>query len=133
MTSERLGPQPISLANERRGCGTASSNPNIDIMLTQLIVVCGGGGFIGGHLVGDLRRQGFQHIRAVDIKPLDEWYQTHPEVENLQLLITFSDESFIWMPLSPLKVSFWTVLLEPTNIIPKLASILLSLTVLLVP
>ncbi len=55
------------------------------------------------------------------------------EVENLQLLITFSDESFIWMPLSPLKVSFWTVLLEPTNIIPKLASILLSLTVLLVP
>ncbi len=54
-------------------------------MQNQLIVVCGGGGFIGGHLVGDLRRQGFHRIRAVDIKPLDEWYQIHPDVENLQL------------------------------------------------
>lgn len=54
-------------------------------MKSDKIVVCGGGGFIGGHLVGDLLRQGFANIRSVDIKPLDEWYQTFPNVENLQL------------------------------------------------
>lgn len=53
--------------------------------LKDLTVVCGGGGFIGGHLVADLMRQGHQNIRAVDIKPLDEWYQKFPGVENLQL------------------------------------------------
>jgi len=36
---------------------------------SDLIVVAGGGGFIGGHLVADLRRQGFTRIRVVDIKP----------------------------------------------------------------
>src|SRR6187455_1711567 len=49
------------------------------------IVVCGGGGFIGGHLVADLLKQGHKDIRAVDIKPFDDWYQKFPEVENLQL------------------------------------------------
>jgi GDP-D-mannose 3', 5'-epimerase len=49
------------------------------------IVVCGAGGFIGGHLVADLLRQGHKDLRAVDIKPLDEWYQQFPQVENLQL------------------------------------------------
>ncbi|HZV33217.1 MAG TPA: NAD-dependent epimerase/dehydratase family protein [Verrucomicrobiae bacterium] len=49
------------------------------------IVVCGGGGFIGGHLVMDLLRQGHTDIRSVDIKPFDEWYQRAPKVENLQL------------------------------------------------
>ena len=49
------------------------------------IVVCGGGGFIGGHLVADLLRQGHTDIRSVDVKPLSEWYQTFPEVENLRL------------------------------------------------
>jgi GDP-D-mannose 3',5'-epimerase len=51
----------------------------------DLIVVCGGGGFIGGHLVAELVRQGHQRIRAVDIKPLDDWYQLLPEAENWQL------------------------------------------------
>lgn len=54
-------------------------------MSTKKVVVCGGGGFIGGHLVADLRRQGVKDIRSVDIKPLDEWYQVFPDVENLQL------------------------------------------------
>ena len=49
------------------------------------IVVCGGGGFIGGHLIADLTRQGHRDLRAVDIKPFDEWYQCFPDVENLQL------------------------------------------------
>src|SRR4051812_8813037 len=54
-------------------------------MNTKKIVVCGGGGFIGGHLVSDLLKQGHRDIRSVDIKPFDEWYQQFPNVENLQL------------------------------------------------
>jgi nucleoside-diphosphate-sugar epimerase len=54
-------------------------------MSSEAIVVCGGGGFIGGHLVANLLREGHTTIRAVDIKPFDEWYQRFPEVENLQL------------------------------------------------
>ena len=53
--------------------------------MNDLIVICGGGGFIGGHLVADLRRQGYSNLRSVDLKPLDEWYQTVPGVENVQL------------------------------------------------
>ncbi len=49
------------------------------------VVVCGGGGFIGGHLVNRLRREGFQNIRSVDIKPLPEWYQTFEAVDNVIL------------------------------------------------
>jgi GDP-D-mannose 3', 5'-epimerase len=51
----------------------------------QRIVVCGAGGFIGGHLVQHLNKNGAGEIRAVDIKPLDEWYQKTPGVENLSL------------------------------------------------
>ncbi len=54
-------------------------------MKDQLIVVTGGGGFIGGSLVADLRRQGYARIRSVDIKPFGEWYQRFDDVENLSL------------------------------------------------
>jgi nucleoside-diphosphate-sugar epimerase len=46
-------------------------------------LVAGGGGFIGGHLVGRLRERGLQ-VCAVDVKPLDQWYQIFDDVENLQ-------------------------------------------------
>jgi len=49
----------------------------------NLIVVCGAGGFIGGHLVADLLKQGCTCIRAVDIKTLERWYQRHDGVENV--------------------------------------------------
>ena len=52
-------------------------------MKNDLIVVCGAGGFIGGHLVADLLKQGHTRIRAVDIKPLDRWYQRFNGVENI--------------------------------------------------
>jgi nucleoside-diphosphate-sugar epimerase len=48
-------------------------------------VVCGAGGFIGGHLVKSLIAQGVDVIRGVDIKPLNEWYQVTDGVENLVL------------------------------------------------
>jgi nucleoside-diphosphate-sugar epimerase len=53
-------------------------------MSDKLILVAGGGGFIGGHLVAQLREQGFTQIRSVDVKPLDQWYQLFDDVENVQ-------------------------------------------------
>ena len=52
---------------------------------SQRAVVCGAGGFIGGHLVKNLIAQGVDVVRAVDIKPLNEWYQVTGSVENLVL------------------------------------------------
>ena len=41
----------------------------------DLIVIAGGGGFIGGALARYFRERGFTHVRAADKKPLPEWYQ----------------------------------------------------------
>lgn len=49
----------------------------------DLIVVAGAGGFIAGSLVAYLKRKGFTNLRAVDIKPVDQWYQRHEGVENI--------------------------------------------------
>jgi GDP-D-mannose 3',5'-epimerase len=49
----------------------------------QKVVVCGGGGFIGGHLVGQLLRDGVDVIRSIDVKPVRDWYQVHTGVENV--------------------------------------------------
>jgi len=54
-------------------------------MKDRLVVVCGAGGFIGGHLVGQLLSQGYTSIRAIDIKGQERWYQRFPQVENLVL------------------------------------------------
>ena len=51
-------------------------------MSNELILVAGGGGFIGGHLVADLLSQD-KRVRAVDAKPISEWHQVFDEVENL--------------------------------------------------
>ena len=50
-----------------------------------LIVVAGAGGFIAGALVRHFQQAGCTRIRAVDRKPLPEWYQRSPGVESLSL------------------------------------------------
>ena len=51
----------------------------------DLIVVTGAGGFIGGSLARYFHEKGFTGIRAVDKKPVDQWYQLVPGTENLCL------------------------------------------------
>ena len=51
----------------------------------DLIVITGAGGFIGGALARYFHDQGFTRIRAVDKKPLPDWYQRVPGVECLCL------------------------------------------------
>lgn len=48
------------------------------------ILVAGAGGFIGGHLVKALTSRGTK-VRAVDIKPLNEWYQVSDDADNMVL------------------------------------------------
>jgi len=52
-------------------------------MSGRSVVVCGAGGFIGGALVADLCAKGYR-VRAVDIKPVNQWYQHFDAAENLQ-------------------------------------------------
>jgi GDP-D-mannose 3',5'-epimerase len=48
-----------------------------------LIVITGAGGAIGGALTRYFQNKGFSRIRAVDKKPLCQWYQRVPGVECL--------------------------------------------------
>ncbi len=57
----------------------------------DLIVITGAGGFIGGSLARYFRDKGFARIRAVDKKPLPDWYQKTPGVENLCLDVSHRD------------------------------------------
>jgi GDP-D-mannose 3', 5'-epimerase len=56
----------------------------------ELIVVTGGGGFIGAHLVRSLLESGAR-VRAVDYQPHDEWHQLQQEAENLVLDLRLAD------------------------------------------
>jgi len=51
----------------------------------SLILVTGAGGFIGGSLVRYFHKLGYTRLRAVDKKPLPDWYQRIPSVESLCL------------------------------------------------
>jgi GDP-D-mannose 3', 5'-epimerase len=58
------------------------------------IVVTGAGGFIGGHLVKELIKKG-QEVRAVDIKPLNEWYQVSENADNLVLDLRLRENCYL--------------------------------------
>ena len=57
------------------------------------ILVAGAGGFIGGHLVKELIKKGAR-VRAVDLKPLNEWYQVSPDADNLVLDLRLRDNCY---------------------------------------
>jgi GDP-D-mannose 3',5'-epimerase len=57
----------------------------------DITVVAGGGGFIGGHLIAALRGSGHR-VRAVDLKPVDDWYQVFDDVENVVADLKLKDQ-----------------------------------------
>jgi nucleoside-diphosphate-sugar epimerase len=57
------------------------------------VVVAGAGGFIAGHLVVALKKKGYQ-IRAVDKKPMNQWYQVSEGVDNLVLDLTIKENCY---------------------------------------
>ena len=69
------------------------SNPKAASVLERddLIVITGAGGFIAGSLARYFHDQGFTRIRAVDKKPLPEWYQRVLGVECLSLDVSEPD------------------------------------------
>lgn len=56
-------------------------------------IVTGAGGFIAGYLVVELLKKGYQ-VRAVDKKPLNQWYQVSEKAENLVLDLTIKENCF---------------------------------------
>jgi GDP-D-mannose 3', 5'-epimerase len=57
----------------------------------MLASVTGAGGMIGGHMVRRLLDDGYE-VRAVDIKPMRDWWQVHPEAENLTRDVCYESE-----------------------------------------
>jgi GDP-D-mannose 3',5'-epimerase len=62
---------------------TAATDPGL--RKDDLIVIAGAGGFIAGALTRYFHEQGFTRIRAIDKKPLPQWYQRIEGVESLCL------------------------------------------------
>ncbi len=56
------------------------------------VLVTGGGGFIGGHLVAELLRQG-REVRSVDCKPLEEWHQVFEQADSRVLDVSLLEAS----------------------------------------
>ena len=56
-------------------------------------VVTGAGGFIGGHLVTELIKRGYL-VRAVDKKPLTQWYQVSEKSDNLVLDLNIRENCY---------------------------------------
>ncbi len=59
------------------------TSPDFSYLDGKRVLVAGGGGFIGGHLISELRQQQVSHVRSVDRKPADAWYQLHDNVDNV--------------------------------------------------
>jgi GDP-D-mannose 3',5'-epimerase len=57
-------------------------------------VVTGAGGFIAGHLVVELLKRGYQ-VRAVDKKPLNQWYQVSGKADNLVLDLNIKENCYM--------------------------------------
>lgn len=66
----------------------------IKLLNMKKILVAGAGGFIAGHLVKELVKKGYR-VRAVDIKPLNEWFQAWEEADNLVLDLRYRGNCFL--------------------------------------
>lgn len=53
--------------------------------MSDKIVVCGAGGYVGGKLIEFLLSKGHTDIRAVSFRPFPEWLKTFKEAQNVQL------------------------------------------------
>ena len=47
------------------------------------ILICGAGGFIGGHLAKKFINDENYKLVCADIKPLEYWFQTFDNAENI--------------------------------------------------
>lgn len=65
----------------------------LDDAKDDLVVVTGGGGFIGGGLISQLRERGFTNLRAVDVKAEGDWHQRFPDVDNVRADVSLLDEA----------------------------------------
>jgi nucleoside-diphosphate-sugar epimerase len=63
-------------------------------MSKERVIVTGAGGFIGGHLVADLLRDGCSDVVAIDLKPFDEWHQRFDAADNRQLDLSLRDACY---------------------------------------
>jgi nucleoside-diphosphate-sugar epimerase len=53
--------------------------------MKKTVLVCGAGGFIGGHLVAHLINENKFNVVCADIKPFEYWFQFFEEVKNYSL------------------------------------------------
>ena len=65
-----------------------SHSTSTETQKDDMILVAGGGGFIGGALVRYFKEKGFTNIRAVDRKPLPLWYQITDGVDSISMDLT---------------------------------------------
>ena len=54
-------------------------------MKKKTILICGAGGFIGGHLTADFLKEGKYNLVCVDIKPKEYWFQYFDDAKNFSL------------------------------------------------
>jgi nucleoside-diphosphate-sugar epimerase len=54
-------------------------------MNKKTVLVCGAGGFIGGHLVASFLKENKYNIVCADVKPVEYWFQSFNFLENFSL------------------------------------------------
>jgi GDP-D-mannose 3',5'-epimerase len=53
--------------------------------MKKTVLICGAGGFIGGHLVANLIKENKYNIVCADIKPFEYWFQFFDDLKNFSI------------------------------------------------